>query len=223
MDWSLFCTWCPHLCGSSRRTMDGHWSSAQVYPSSISDTTSWQSTYSRSLMNIQFTPTSRVQKTYLFTWEERHLSFSALLLYLALFLYLFPPPLSTSLYMYNLNIGCKMQALISCACFISGVDQETFFLWHFEQANTILHRLRERKIPFVLCQHKHFNLRLSLLSKQQISSEAQRDTGNACGSFSLSLITRGTHHSAWPLCFYQSAGACISQKRGESAGVSAYK
>lgn len=60
------------------------------------------------------------------------------------------------------------------SCFIRGVDQDTiFFPWHFEQANTILHRLREGKIPFVLCQHKHFNLRLSLLSKQQISSEAQ--------------------------------------------------
>lgn len=151
------------------------------------------------------------------------LSLFALLLHLASSLSLFPPPLSTSLYMYNLNIGSKMQALISCACFISGVDQKTFFLWHLEQANTILHRLRERKIPFVLCQHKHFNLRLSLLSKQHISSEAQRDTGNACGSFNLSLISRGTPHSAWPLCFYQSARACISQKREQSASVSAYK
>lgn len=210
--------------GSSRRTVDGHWSSAQVHPSSISDTTSWQSTYSRSLMNIQFTPTSRVQKTYLFTRERSGISLSVCSpLHLASSLSLFPPPLSTSLYMYNLNIGSKMQALISCACFISGVDQETFFLWHFEQANTILHRLHEKKIPFVLCQHEHFNLRLSLLSKQQISSEAQRDTGNTCGSFNLSLISRGTPHSAWPLCFYQSARACISQKREQSAGVSAYK
>lgn len=192
----------PCLCGSLWRIGAGHWSAMQVHPSSISDSTGWQSTYSRSLMNIQFTPTSRVQKTYLYTRERSGISLSLF----TLFLYLPPLSLSTSLYMNNLNIGCNMQALISCACFIRGVDQETFFPWHFEQANTILHRLREGKIPFVLCQHKHFNLRLSLLSKQQISSEARRDTGNTCGSFNLSLISRGTPHSAWPPCFISQRG-----------------
>lgn len=128
------------------------------------------------------------------TRSERHLSLCS------------KPALPTSLYMYKLNIGSDMHALISCACFIRGVDQETFFPWHFEQANTILHRLREGKIPFVLCQHKQFNLRLSLLSKQPISSEARRDTGNACGSFNRSLISRGTPHSAWPLCFISRRG-----------------
>lgn len=54
--------------------------------------------------------------------EERHLSFSvcSLPLYIPLFS-------STSLYMYNQNISSNMQTLISCACFIRGVDQETFF------------------------------------------------------------------------------------------------
>lgn len=121
-----------------------------------------------------------------------------------------------------------MQTLISFPCFIRGVEQENPPLapQHFEQANTILHRLRERKIPFVLCQHKHFNLRLSLLSKQQIFSEAQRDGGNTCGSFNLTLISKGTVRSAWPPCFCQSARACISQEEGKGergSGASADK
>lgn len=139
--------------------------------------------------------------------EERQLS----LLHLLISLFLFPLLLPMSLYMYKLN-SSSVQALISCTCFIRGVNRETFFPRHFEQANTILHRLCERKILFVLCQHKHFNLRLSLLSKQQISSEAQRDTGNECGSFSLSLISRGIPYSTWPPYFHQSVGACVSQK-----------
>lgn len=134
----------PRLRGSLWRTVAGHWSSMQVHPSSISDTTGWQSTYSCSLMNIQFTPSSRVQKTYLYTGERSGISLSVRSLLVSSSLF---PPLLTSLYMYNLNIGSNMQALISCACFIRGVDQETFFPWHFEQANTILHRLRETKNP----------------------------------------------------------------------------
>lgn len=117
--------------------------------------------------------------------------------------------------MCNLNIGSNMQALISCACFIRGVDQETFFPWHFEQANTILHRLRKGKIPFVLCQHKHFNLRLSLLSKQQISSEARRDTRNACGSFNLSLISRGSHTSFRMASMFLSVSGGMHKSKGE--------
>lgn len=66
--------------------------------------------------------------------EERHLSLCSLSSCILPHLSLFPPPfpLPTSLYMCNLNIGSNMQDLISCACFIRGVDQETFFsltLW----------------------------------------------------------------------------------------------
>ncbi len=122
------------LNGSLWRIVAGHWSSMQVHPSSISDTAGWQSTYSRSLMNIQFTPTSRVQKTYLYTGESSGISLSLCSLSSSVSPYLCvsPLPLPTSLYMYKLNIGSNMQALISCACFIRGVDQETFFcltLW----------------------------------------------------------------------------------------------
>ena len=46
--------------------MTGHWSSMQVYISSISDTTGWQSTYSSSIVNIQITPTSGLQKPYIY-------------------------------------------------------------------------------------------------------------------------------------------------------------
>lgn len=60
----------PCLHGSLWRTMTGQWSSMQVHSSSISDTAGWQSTYSRSLMNIQFTPTSRVQEAYVYTGEQ---------------------------------------------------------------------------------------------------------------------------------------------------------
>lgn len=112
-------------------------------------------------------------KRHIYIRERSCVSLSVLSLLVSCHISLFTLPLPTSLYMYNLNICSNMQALISCACFIRGVDQETFFPWHFEQANTILHRLW--KIPFVLCQHKHINLRLSLLSKQQISSEARRE------------------------------------------------
>lgn len=148
-------------------------------------------------------------KRHIYTQEREGAAYLSFCSLSSCILSLPPSLLSTSLNMYNLNISSNMQTLISHAHFIRGVDQETFFPWHFEGANTILHRLRERKIPFVLCQHKHFNLRLSLLSKQQISSEARRDTGNACGSFKFPrppLISKSTPHSAWPSMFYQSAG-----------------
>lgn len=210
----LLCTWRPPpscLCGFLWRTEAGHWGPFLDHPSSISDTTGWQSTYSHSLMNIQFTPASfkgKKERAYLYGGDRKMPSLSLL-----------PLPLPQSLHIYNLQISSNMQALISCACFIRVVDQETPPPppQHFEEANTILHRWRERKIPFVLCQHKHFNLRLSLLSKQQIFSEAQRDRGNTCGSFNLTLISRGTARSAWPPCFCQSARACISQE--ERRGV----
>lgn len=110
--------------------------------------------------------------------QERRVAVLSLPASFNISLFLFSLLLPMSLYMYKLNISSSVQALISCTCFIRSVNRETFFPRHFEQANTILHRLCERKILFVLCQHKHFNLKLSLLSKQQISSEAQGETEN---------------------------------------------
>lgn len=139
--------------------------------------------------------------------EEQQFS---LFLHLLISLFLFSIILPMSLYMYKLNISSSVQALISWTCFIRGVNRETFFSDTLSKPTQSC-SLCERKIPFVLCQHKHFNLRLPLLSKQQISSEAQRDTGNECGSFSLSLISRGIPYSTWPPCFQQSVRACVSQ------------
>lgn len=136
----------------------------------------------------------------MYTQERRAAVFSLLASVISLFLFSLLPPMS--LYMYKLNISSSVQALISCTCFIRGVNRETFFPRHIEHANTVLLSLCKRKIPFVLCQHKHFNLRLSLLSKQQISSEAQRETQEMTGSFNLSLISRGIPYSTWPPCFH---------------------
>lgn len=112
----------PCLCGFPW-IADGRWSAMQIHLSFISDIAGWQRTYSRSLMNIQFTPASRVRKRRLYTGEKSGISHSLFVP----FLYIFPLFSSTSLYMYNQNISSNMQTLISCACFIRGVDQETFF------------------------------------------------------------------------------------------------
>lgn len=64
---------------------------------------------------------------------------------------------------------------------------------------------------------------LSLLSKQQISSEALRDTGNACGSFPLPHQQLTKYYMA--SMFYKSFESCISGNtvEGKSAGVSVFK
>lgn len=169
---SLLCTWCPPpvwlSMEDSRRPLELHVGPPLIYQ--------WHYWLTEHLFTLthEYSIYSYFKGTKdisIYGREAASLSLFSLFLFLAISLFTLPLP--TSLYMYNLNICSNMQALISCACFIRGVDQETFFPWHFEQANTILHRLW--KIPFVLCQHKHINLRLSLLSKQQISSEARRE------------------------------------------------
>lgn len=67
--------------------MTDHWSSMQVHFSSISDTAGWQSTYSSSLVNIQITPTSRLQKTYIYAGEKSGVSFSSCILKYLYFLF----------------------------------------------------------------------------------------------------------------------------------------
>lgn len=91
----LLCTWRPPpccLCGFLWRTVAGHWGPVLDHPSSISDTTGWQSTYSHSLMNIQFTPASfkgTKDTAYLNTGERKVASLSLPLPLLILFVSLY--------------------------------------------------------------------------------------------------------------------------------------
>lgn len=100
-------------------TLAGQWGSMQDHPSSISDTTSWQSTYSSSLMNIQFTPTSRVKKIYCIYPQKRGLPCLCLFFFLHCpFKFLF----CLLFCMFTTDMKSYILAFIPRVCSIRSVD-----------------------------------------------------------------------------------------------------
>lgn len=147
-----------------------------VHPSSISDTISWQSTYSHSLMNIQFTPTSRVYSIrHIYTQEIRTLCLS-----LCHSISLPPSSSSFKVFIFAGDISSKMRALISSTCFGRGVDLEPFFpdiLCKPTQFCTVC-ATETSHLSFVSTNTLIWGF--SLLSKQWLSSGAKWDTGITC-------------------------------------------